>query len=170
MDCVGYVSVFVFVVAETYQLIYLKLVFHVMIYRLGKVDEAMQRKIELTKVRLAAYKLFRIIILLCYLALWLGAIFFAIDYHYYLQGDSALYSGTQLWLVTSSATNYDTDIIQFFDNWWVWVNYSFYWSIQTLSMVGFGDITPKNPVEATYVSVLISCVVICYAFFITGVW
>ena len=37
-------------------------------------------------------------------------------------------------------------------------------------MVGFGDITGKNPVEVMYNSLIITLVVVSYAFFITGVW
>jgi len=50
-----------------------------------------------------------------------------------------------LWLTASTATN-SIDIIQGFDNWAVWLDYALYWSFQTVSMVGFGDVTPKNPV------------------------
>lgn len=96
-------------------------------------------------MRLAAYKLVRIILVMFFLVLWLAAIFFAIDYHYYLQGENATYTGTELWLTASTATN-SIDIIQGFDNWAVWLDYSLYWSFQTVSMVGFGDLTPKNPV------------------------
>ncbi len=62
------------------------------------------------------------------------------------------------------------DIIQFYNDWSVWFNYSVYWCIQTVSMVGFGDITGKNPVEVMYTSLIITLVVVSYAFFITGVW
>lgn len=140
-----------------------------MVNRLSQVDDMLQRKIELTKVRLAAYKLCRIILLLLFLVVWLAAIFFAIDYHYYQQGANATYSGTELWLVDSAATNY-MDIIQEYNDWRVWFNYSIYWCFQTVSMVGFGDVTGKNPVEVTYVSLVITLVVVSYAFFITGVW
>lgn len=83
--------------------------------------------------------------LMLFLVLWLSSIFFAIDYHYYQQGPYATYNGTYLWLTTSSATN-DIDLIQFYDDWVVWLDYSMYWAFQTVSMVGFGDVTGKNPV------------------------
>jgi len=50
------------------------------------------------------------------------------------------------------------------------LDYALYWSFQTVSMVGFGDITPKNPVEVTFTSLVITCVVVSFAFFVTGVW
>ena len=62
------------------------------------------------------------------------------------------------------------DLIQFYDDWVVWLDYAIYWSFQTVSMVGFGDVTGKNPVEVTFCSIVITLVVISYAFFITGVW
>jgi hypothetical protein len=93
-DILGYVSAFVFVVSNTYELIYFKLVFYLMLNRLSQVDDILQRKVELMKVRLAAYKLCRIILLLLFLVVWLSSIFFAIDYHYYQQGPNATYSGT----------------------------------------------------------------------------
>jgi len=106
IDSIAYIALFVFVVSNTYPLIYFKLVFYLMGYRLMKIDDSLQRKVELLKVRLAAYKLFRLILLMLFLVLWLGSIFFAIDYHYYQQGASAKYSGTYLWLTYSSATNF----------------------------------------------------------------
>jgi hypothetical protein len=169
LDLVGYVAAFVFVVANKYELVYLKVVFYLLVNRLAQVDDMLQRRVELTKVRLAAYKLCRVILLLLFLVVWLSAIFFAIDYYYYQQGASATYSGTQLWLIDSSATN-SMDIVQFYNDWSVWFNYSVYWCIQTVSMVGFGDITGKNPVEVMYTSLIITLVVVSYAFFITGVW
>lgn len=30
-------------------------------------------------------------------------------------------------------------------DWYVWLNYAFYWTLQSISMVGYGDMTPRNP-------------------------
>jgi len=167
-DIAAFTFILIYAVSNVHGLIYLKLLSHLMIYRLVKVDDSLQRKIELTKIRLAIYKLTRLIVLLLFLVLWLASIFFAIDYHYYQQGDNSVYQGTYLWL-TDSATANDIDLIQTYD-WYIWLNYSVYWCLQTVSMVGFGDLTAKNPVEVIYSSVVITCIVIFYAFFITGVW
>lgn len=94
LDVVSFISLFVFVVSQTYSVIYLKVIFYLMGYRLYQVDDCLQRKIELTKIWLASYKLFRIILLLMFLVLWLGSIFFAIDYYYYQLGPDATYTGT----------------------------------------------------------------------------
>ncbi len=45
IDGIAYISLFVFVVSNTYSLIYLKLVFYLMGYRLVKVDDLLLRKI-----------------------------------------------------------------------------------------------------------------------------
>jgi hypothetical protein len=37
-------------------------------------------------------------------------------------------------------------------------------------MVGFGDLTPRNPLEVQYCSAVILLVVLLYVFFVSGVW
>ena len=74
-----------------------------MVYRLYKIDENIERTIELTKVRLACYKLTRLIFILLFIMTWLSGIFFAIDYYYYQKMKKGEYDGN-LWLVAPSCT------------------------------------------------------------------
>lgn len=45
LDVLGYVAAFVFVVGCTYELVYLKVVFYLMVNRLSQVDDMLQRKV-----------------------------------------------------------------------------------------------------------------------------
>lgn len=45
-----------------------------------------------------------------------------------------------------------------------------YWVLQTVSGVGYGDITPRNPVEVAYCDVVIVIFCLFYALFVNSVW
>jgi hypothetical protein len=62
------------------------------------------------------------------------------------------------------------DIILTYPHWWVWLNYSAYWTLQSISMVGYGDMTPRNPPEVIYCNLAVLMMTMLYAFFISGVW
>jgi hypothetical protein len=63
---------------------------------------------------------------------------------YYRQKDSEYYQNGQLWLLSGSAVG-NLDIINKYE-WYVWYSFALYWAIQTASTVGYGDLTPMNPV------------------------
>jgi hypothetical protein len=82
-------------------------------------------------------------ILLWFITSLAATIFFAIDYYYYLEQGYYYHNGW-LWLTNSEAVG-NLDIINNSD-WFVWYTYALYWAIQTASTVGYGDLTPMNPV------------------------
>ena len=95
----------------------------------------------------ALYKLINLLSMLSILLFWVASIFFAIDYSYYKQQNE--YFPVNLWLTNTLACQYSDltfiDLIQTY-TWPVWFNYSMYWVLQTVSGVGYGDITARNPV------------------------
>lgn len=55
-------------------------------------------------------------------------------------------------------------------DWYVWLTYAFYWTFQSISMVGYGDMTPRNPPEVAYCDFVVLIMTLMYAFFINSVW
>lgn len=100
------------------------------------------QSLGITRFWLIAYRFVRMIVLLWFLTSWAGCVFFAIDYYYY-QEQGTYYNIGQLWLTNSQAAN-NLDIIAVFP-WYTWYEYALYWSVQTSSTIGYGDLTAKNP-------------------------
>jgi hypothetical protein len=61
------------------------------------------------------------------------------------------------------------DLIITYD-WQVWLVYSVYWTLQSVSLLGFGDITPRNPYEVAFTDVVIVIMTLMYALFISSTW
>lgn len=108
--------------------------------------------------------------MLILVVLYFAGIFFAIDYHYYIQGE---YYPVNLWLTNSVCSQYQDgsyiDLVQTYP-WYVWLNYAVYWTLQSVSMVGFGDITPRNPTEVLYCDMVLIAMTMLYAFFVSSIW
>lgn len=53
-----------------------------------------------------------------------------------------------MWLTNSVSSQYADgsyiDLIKTYD-WYVWLSYAMYWALQTVSTLGYGDLTPRNP-------------------------
>jgi hypothetical protein len=76
------------------------------------------------------------------LVTWAACIFFAIDFHFYLE-QGLYYELGQLWLMSSQATQ-TIELVTSFP-WYVWYEYALYWSVQTSTTIGYGDLTSRNP-------------------------
>jgi len=109
-----------------------------------------------------------------FIVFWLSSIFFAIDYHYYQHGP---YQGTYNWLTFEPCTiaypidgsdPFPIDVIQTYP-WYVWLNYAAYWCLQTISTVGYGDITPRNPTSVAFTNFTILIVMFFFVFFINSI-
>lgn len=61
------------------------------------------------------------------------------------------------------------DLIQRYE-WYVWFNYACYWTLQSISNVGYGDMTPRNPPEVAFSCVVIVLMSLMYGFFLNDVW
>ena len=94
-------------------------------------------------IRYSIYRLLRIVAFVFFFVNWCACIYFAIDYAFYQQ-KGYYYQTTQLWLNGSPATS-NLDLVQIFP-WTAWYNYALYWAVQTSSTIGYGDMTPRNPV------------------------
>lgn len=108
--------------------------------------------------------------MLILVVLYFSGVFFAIDYYYYQRGE---YYPQNLWLSNSICSQYQDgsfiDLVQTYP-WWVWLNYAVYWTLQSVSMVGFGDITPRNPAEVLYCDIVLIAMTMMYAFFVSSIW
>ena len=167
----AWLALLIYVAAGLPQLIYLKIVFYLMGYCLYKTDGEILVKLELKRLTLGAYKLARLIILLMFVVLWLSCVYFAIDYHYYLlKGE---YYPVNLWLTNSVCSQYSNgsfiDLAAVYP-WYIWLNYAFYWTLQSITGVGYGDITPRNPQEVIYCNFVILVMSVAYALFVNNVW
>lgn len=103
-----------------------------------------------------------------FLMTWVSCVYFFIDYHYYLEGGYYYQTG-QLWLTNSNAVQ-NIDLIQVYPYWYIWYEYAAYWSLQTSSGVGYGNMTPRNPVEVLYCNFIILFNTIFFAYFIRTIW
>jgi hypothetical protein len=112
----------------------------------------------------------RLLIIILWIVIWLSGIYFYMDYQFYLNGD---YPHEYLWLTHSVCSTYgDGSYINLLTTypWYVWLNYAAYWTLQTISGVGYGDMTPRNPPEVVYCCLVDLLMTILYAFFINAVW
>ena len=118
------------------------------------------------------YKILKIVAILMVIIFWVAGIFLAIDYQYYIV-ESHQYYPVNLWLTNTLALQYaDLNFINLITtyNWPVWLNYAMYWALQTLSTLGYGDITPRNPVEVAYCDIVIIAFCLVYPFFLNSAW
>jgi hypothetical protein len=128
--------------------------------------------------RYAVYRLARLLLYMLFILIWISSIFFYIDYRFYLNGE---YTGNYNWLTSSECTTQvllvdgaiilnSTDLITTYPNmWYIWLNYSIYWSLQTVSKVGFGDITPKNPPSAIFTTISMLIMIFFFVYFINTI-
>lgn len=161
-----------YAVANNPKLVYAKLIFFLSLYTLNVCDNQITVKLELKRLRFAAYRLIKLMNTLVYAVLWISCVYFAIDYHYYLlKGE---YYPVNLWLTNSVCSQYQggTKFIYLPEvyPWYVWLIYAFYWTLQSITGVGYGDMTPRNPVEVVLCNVVILFMTIAYAFFINSIW
>lgn len=129
------------------------------------------------RIRYAVYLTVRVLLIIIFILNWSATIYFAIDYYFYNQ-KGYYYTTGQLWLTNSISGNVTgtpsgedqmIDIIQVYP-WYVWYNYAMYWAAQTVSGVGYGNFTPKNPAEVAFVNICILISPIFFSFFINSIW
>lgn len=109
-----------------------------------------------------------------FILVWLSSIFFYIDYSYY---QNQTQTGSYNWLTFSmcafqviDGNPYPTDLILTYpEAWYIWLNYAIYWALQTISTVGYGDITPRNPVSVIFTNISILIMMFFFVYFINSV-
>ena len=102
IDLISNLVLVIYLAAGLPSLVYLKFIFYIKIYTLLKVDHAILHGLELARVAYAIYRLARMIVFVWFLTTWAACIFFAIDYHFYLERGT-YYNEGQLWLTNTEA-------------------------------------------------------------------
>jgi hypothetical protein len=100
--------------------------------------------------------------LIFFLTSFEACIYFAIDYSYYVEKGNN-YENGYIWLTGSKATNY-MNIIEDFD-WLAWYIFALYWAVQTTSAVGYGKMTPRNPIEVLLCNIVMLTTVCIFVTF-----
>jgi hypothetical protein len=173
IDLIGVVILIIYYAAGLPQLIYLKIFFYLNLLTVLRLDNLILGYLELKLYALAFYKLLRLEVFILFIVFWLSSIFFAIDYHYYQVGP---YQGIYNWLTSEPCTtaypinggSFGIDLIQT-SPWYVWLNYAAYWCLQTISTVGYGDMTPRNPTSVAFTNFTILIVMFFFVFFINSI-
>jgi len=141
-----------------------------------RTDKLIINRLETTIYPFALYRLFRMLFLVLLILIWLASIFFIIDYSQYVPNGPD--GGTFNWLTSSLCTlqvlpNGDinnTDLVALYPGaWYIWFDYAFYWAIQTISTVGYGDITPRNVPSVCFANFTMLIMMFFFVLFINGV-
>lgn len=74
----------IYISADYRPLVYLKLLFYLKLISLYKIDKALINYLELHGIMYLLYVFFRIFLTLLFIVTWIAAVYFAIDYHYYV--------------------------------------------------------------------------------------
>lgn len=84
IDLISTLVLTIYIASNTPSLIYIKFLFYIKIYSLLQIDKSINHYLELHRISFAIFRLVRIILFIWFITTWVGCIFFAIDYHYYL--------------------------------------------------------------------------------------
>lgn len=117
IDLLGWMVLFIYIVSNDANLVYLKFVFYIKIISFLKLDQEILDWFRTRPVRYALYRLLRTIFVMWFFTTWVSSIYFAIDYNYYKEKGYYFQSG-QLWL-TNSNTVQGLNMITSFP-WYVW--------------------------------------------------
>lgn len=121
----------------------LKLLFILKIMRLSRYDREFLYLLSTHRLLKLIYKFSRLILIIMFYSHVLACIFFFMDYTFYTSNFNNYVDNGYLWLLTAQCMN---DIVLQY-GWAGRYLYALYWSIGTVSTVGYGDIFPANPWE-----------------------
>lgn len=83
IDLVTTIVLLVYISGGDPNLIYLKLVFYLKIISLSSIDREILQYLIVYRISKGLYKLFRIVILIWFITIWVSSVYFAMDYYWY---------------------------------------------------------------------------------------
>ena len=102
IDLIGVIILIIYLSAGLPELIYLKIFFYITLVTINSIDEQLSDNLELHIYGYALYRLLKLEIVIIFIVFWLSGIFFAIDYHFYVNGGP--YVGVANWLTSEPCT------------------------------------------------------------------
>ena len=172
------VVLIVYCSAYLHKLVYLKVCFYLSVWSLAWVDGLMWERLEAISYPFALYRLLRLIFMEMMVVVWLSGVFFYIDYRQYLTfaetqppslNPTNWLTNVQCTYQVINGTTYPTNLITTYpDGWYVWLDYAIYWALQTISTVGYGDMTPRNPPSVAFTNAAILVMMVFFVIFING--
>lgn len=118
-----------------------QLLFVIKVSRLARYDKQYLYLLSTQRFWKTCYKFARLILILLFYSHVLACIFFFIDYTLYLENYKDYVENEYLWLMNAQCM---PNIVGQY-GWLGRYLYALYWSIGTVSTVGYGDIFPMNP-------------------------
>lgn len=170
IDTVTVISLTIYMSVNNYHFCYFKLAIYLRIYGMNQIDKAVQHGLFMYQYLLPFYRLIKMVILTWLITTWVACAFFVIDYNYYIDADCTYTQLGQLWLVTNGLSPSGLNIIQSYPQWFIWYEYSLYWSLQTSATTGYGNITAQNPSQVIYCNFVMLLMTVMFAYFINYVW
>lgn len=101
VDLLGWLILVIYLSCGIPALIYLKIFFYVTLLTVLEIDSIISTNLELKLYAHALYRLIKLEVVIVFIVFWLSAIFFAIDYSYYKNGQ---YTGIYNWLTNEQCT------------------------------------------------------------------
>ena len=139
---------------------YFKLLFIVKLIPAYDLDKYLLMYVKSRFKRSHIYGLFRLIMLIILWSHWFGVGFFALDYWVYSSNYYGPNTPSYCWIYNSPL---NFNITQ--THWTIQYLYSLYFSIGNITTIAYGDIVPRNPVEALYATFAMTFAILLFTYF-----
>lgn len=146
---------------QSFSINYFKIGFLFRLYDLYKIDLNIQKSLLLSKKLCTTYLIGRLFVIMICIAHYMGLAFYILDRHLLLTNYYGEETSNLCWLRTSETMN---NIIE--TSYASQYLYMFYWAINYLTSIAFGDIGPLNPIEAAFMGVIVLGSIFHFNYFI----